>query len=368
MALTLNNFNGFESRGFEGFSASSGATIDTTTPTVSGDASAKFTANVVLGILSMPIAFGGTANQGDKIIGGGDFMVSDVTPATTSMALFSFSDGFLSSPIRVALKTDGDLSLIDSNDSEVAAYTPDISDNNWFHLELIFDNSATGDAKLYLNGQEVISVTGEDFSGAMDIIRIFNHPTTDKWADNLYIYTGASATDVILGADCFIHVNDSEDDTDVGDTLDAGTWANVGDIPIDDGSEASYTSATGDGGTTCDEGNYAGPYSEGKSSQQNRAIDPFLIGAINMIRAKRGNGGGTTHSVNIGNTTDGMTAEAITLSTSYENFFRVIQQNETSIMPRFAEDFQHGFKVQGARDMDVSALYSHLLVKRRRII
>ena len=66
--------------------------------------------------------------------------------------------------IRLRLKTDGNLAIIDANNSEVAvtSSTP-FAVETWHRVELRWRQSNSGDAEVWVDGSQILNVSGEDF-------------------------------------------------------------------------------------------------------------------------------------------------------------------------------------------------------------
>ena len=100
----------------------------------------------------------GFAPNGDFIWG---FYVRFTTLAPDPIADFMRSS---SESIRLRLKTDGNLAIIDANNSEVAVTSSSpFAANTWHRIELRWQQSNSGDADVWVDGNPQLSVSGEDF-------------------------------------------------------------------------------------------------------------------------------------------------------------------------------------------------------------
>jgi hypothetical protein len=346
MALTLNNFVGFETGGLEEVSASTGSPTAQTSVVRTGSYALQAAGERV----DIDLVEGGTSDAGDQYIVGFAYHVSDKTPASESHIVRGSGASSINFSLR--LQTDGDVVLWDETGTTRGTATDPLTENKWHYFELLWENLASGDFIVYLDGSEIINVTNQDFH-AEDLTRyIFWGPsTTGAYFDDVYMMSGATGTGDFLGPRTEVlgaYQNTAEDATDQGSALNNGTWANVGQTPFNDGTVADYQQNGAIAGyTICDEGNRAGPAGDAPGT---------ITGAKYIHRMARTNGSSpTTLDKSYGNSVDGVTSKdmASVLLVTYANFFEVSEA--AGVVPTNSENFAFGMGQTGSGGRDVLA-------------
>lgn len=364
MALVLNNFIGFETGGLEEAQSFQGSPVAVLGPVRTGNFSMHLPAGTVPSYRVAAFE-GGSGDQGNDYIVGFAFQTSDSTPAANVHILYAGQTAPDAS-LRLRLDTDGSLKLIDAGnsvvDSAAAAFTADI----WHYIEIWWENADSGDAKVFIDDSEVMSVTAQDFldAGAFTLYRFGGTATggPEFYYDDIYCMSGATGTGDFLGSRTEVlgpFQNTIEDATDQGATLDQGTWEKCSDTPgVDDGTPAGYTTGSAQTGfTICDEGGTGG-------DRQGPAelITGVSKGAKYIYRLNRGSGSGTVHRKRWGkNTSVQDSASDIGLGTGLGNYFQL--ETNTTYMPNVNTDnFATGFlKEAGGREIYCAEMWSMLL-------
>jgi hypothetical protein len=101
---------------------------------------------------------------------------------------------------------------ITDDNSDVYSITSSIkiTDNDWHHVAVIFDEDA--DAKLYIDGLEALGNLNRPFSGLIDEVRVFNEVLSDEEVSKLY--------------DEFTRIDGDANDDGFVDGLDYIIWLN----------------------------------------------------------------------------------------------------------------------------------------------
>ncbi len=343
MALTLNQFIGFETGGLEEATSTAG-TPEATEATVvrSGIRSLKMDGvndNYSFNPLGI-VASGGTGN-----ILGFAFYTTDKTPSGTRQFV-RMADDVDALILNIQLETNGDVVLLDNTGSNTAINDP-FTINQWHYIELFWEHSDSGSWELFVDGTSVGSGSSRDMSGGgtLDECSFFDIGQGIQYFDDVYWLSGATSISDRLGGssisempEVFGYQNTAEDATDQGDTLDNGTWALVSETPLNEGTsnDAFYDvgSAQKDGHTVTDEGSRSGP-----SGDANIDGDSNIKGGKWIHRLKRESGSGVDHVTVVGH--NGNTSEqAVTLGTGYGTFFYF---SVGADLPTSSETFAIGF-------------------------
>lgn len=266
--------------------------------------------------------------------------------------------------LELELEADGDFVVRDANNTVQATLTDPFEADRWYFIEVAFQNVNSGNLVLHIDGNEEISLSAKDwfYSDDIDHYTIRNNATTwgeTIFLDNIYTMSGAAGAADFIGPDARIagpYNNTVAGATDVGATLDDGTWADTSVTPPDDVQEAGYSnSGLTFGSTRCDEGTRLGPLNG----------TPDLTGAT-IIAAKwqgrlyRGNGSATTHRFVYGNHTY-ITNVVVQLDTTPESFSAVSKVGATET-PEADEIFEIGLrKGSGNREIYSYGLWCFLL-------
>lgn len=346
--MSLDNFIGFETGGLEE------AVSITNSPSVQ---------SVIVRTGSYALELAGNASvadyeidviaSGNQVVHGFAVRFTDVAP-TNDVDFWQYGRG-TNRAIRLRLKTTGDLKLVDSDNVEIATETTPFTADKWHYIEIFwYSNPTTGQAIVDLDGVEIISVSTQNFEDdtgvAADYFTGTDTATEDIYFDDYYRITNANDGDFlgpkveVLGA----YQNTVEDATDQGSALNNGTWADVGELPLVDGTQADYEQTGAiEGFTICDEGNRAGPAGDAPGT---------ITGAKYIQRMARTNGSSpTTLDKSFGNNSDGVTAVdvAATLTAAFQNLFVVSEA--AGVVPTNSENFAMGMGQTGSGGRDVLA-------------
>lgn len=291
---------------------------------------------------------------------------ADTTPASDIDFIKLFNG--LATPentVRFRLKTSGNVDIIDVNNSSVGTITTPFTNGTWHFLETeipVFNGTAS--LNMYIDDVSAISLTSKDFlgtsgggQGVLNFVRATGSVTTGETIcfDDYYSLGSASSISDRLTSSFYIprtFQNTDEDATDLGNTLDSGTWANAGETPINDTNHAVYSTSNVTGGTTTDS-----PSTRLGLTGSDITFSS-IKGAKFLHRLKRGGGGGTTHYKRYGNSGDGMTDTSISLTTSFVNYTTI--STSTSVVPTSSESFQYGMKTDGAQDIDAAEIWAFI--------
>lgn len=353
MPLVLNNFVGFETGGLEEASASSGSPLAATSIVRTGSYALELNASDQYDI--DPFESVSPDNIANAF--GFAFRTASSTP-TVDVDFLQALEG-TDPVIRLRWEaTSGDLILVDEPGSEVDTITNPFTVDTWHFVELRWTKSfASGVAEVFIDDSSSgLFVTNQQFETAaanpLDGYR-FESPASgpDIYIDDVYIMTGISSSGQFLGSGSEVlggYQNNVEDATDQGSALNNGTWADVGQTPFVDGTQADYQQDGAiEGFTICDEGVQPGPAGDAPGT---------IVGAKYIQRMARTNGSSpTTLDKSFGNSGDGVTAidVAATLTVAFQNLFVVSEA--ASIVPTNSENFAMGMGQTGSGGRDVLA-------------
>ena len=357
MALTLNNFTGFETQGAEEFNVVSSPTFNTSTPL-------RGTSSLGGGSADLPWVADGITDAGASYVFGALFRKAG-NPSSDS-GLLQVDDDTGATICGVSVNTSGALELKDAATGILD--TSSVLNNDQIYLIEVFAelNSASGAWEWFIDGVSEGSGTGADFtdgnafSSALSVLRfdaaLGGLPAVDL--DIGYILSGATSAANRLGiAEVFAYQNDQGASATpdggfgtVGTDLNTGTWDLVAETPSDttSGNVAIYTSA---GHGTVD---LTGP-----KDDANIDGDSNIIAIKGIWVAKRSNGGTSIHSVALGNDGDGNAPPetVITLTTVYATH-EVLRETD---LPLSTDLIRQGFETTGARDFDCGEMWAMLL-------
>ncbi len=363
MALTLNNFVGFETGGLEEAESTSGSPLIQTTVVRTGTYALQC---AVGGSDKFRVgAFdGGPSDAGDKYIVGFAFRTNDVTPSTGhNIVIAESSGGFRQMSLKLVATT-GDLELRNNPDSVVGTATAPLTVDTWHYIEIYWENTTSGVAEVFIDDVQVISVSAIDFFGG-DLFRYSFiggvGSDGDDFFDDIYMQSGATAASDRLGSAAEVisyrSSKSSVTPDDGGGDLDVGTWLAAQTIPFSAGIGAEYTSAGAGAVDTDDVGGSAG--TGGPNT------DADITGAIHAIKAinrmERATGTATAHYILLGNDVDGTTRSSdLDPGTSAANFFFVSEL--ATIMPLSTEFCRIGFEIDGAQAFECYDMLAQILV------
>lgn len=352
MALTVNEFIGFETGGLEESSSIAGTPVVQSTVKRSRTFALELNAATDTYIVS---PFSEVADAGNKEIWGGGVRFS-VLNVLTNFWQAADGGGF---NITLQLKANGDLALLNDLEVEVGTATNPFTVDTFHFIEVVWDHANPGKADVFVDDVSVISVTGQNFTSG-GTLAAWHFKCSDGITihfDDMYWLSGATSVSDRLGSLAAVlgaYQNTAEDALDLGDALETGTWANVSQTPANDANTASYTSNVKTGGTQTDEGTRAGPSGDAD-------VDGTIKAAKWIHRLKRGGGGGTTHWKRLGNSGDGMIDITMGVSPNFKEFFHISEL--ATQVPTTSEFFQQGFRVDGPRDIiggDIWAMLLHV--------
>lgn len=368
MALTINQFVGFETGGLEEASSTAGSP-DATEATVvrSGIRSLKLPHSGDSNYLVAP--FDIVADAGDDYVFGFGFRSNDVSPSTNTEFIQIQEAG--SNILGLILSTGGSLVLVDTNgNTSVTVFQP-FTNNTWHYIEVYFQHLNSGSATVFIDNALRGSISVKDFSdgGTLDSFnfrQISGNTSSDFFFDDFYFLSGATASsDRLTPCEVFGYQNDNAtataDDGAVGadpGTLDTGNWDDSAETPANDTNNSNFSVTAADSGVAyADGGSRAGP-----SGDANINGDSNIKAWKGIWRADRTGGSGTTHTIYIGNdsdVTDGFDSTTVTLlSGTVSNFFLLSETDP----PLSTENFAQGFgKTSGGRDFDNREMWATLL-------
>lgn len=356
MALTLNNFIGFETGGLEEASGLTGSMTVISDPVRTGNYALSGSASGLYEILP----FESVADAGDKQIVGVAVYFHDITPAFNTIFLTAYEDGDDANALfHARLETSGSfrMNYVTGGDTMSAPFTQ----NKWHYLEIVWQHLDSATVDVYVDGSSIGSFSGKDLSrgGTFDGYQLYWSSYTDQVYDDFYCMSGATGVSDLLGPRVEVlgaFQNNVEDATDQGTTLDIGDWANSGSTPLYSVSlDPAYQGGAQTGYTRCDEGDRDGPLA---------LITGTSKGAKWLHRLNRTNGSGTTHYKRYGaydGASDQVLDAAVTLGTGYANFF-TITETDAQVPSDTDEYFCSGIrKTTGGRFITANEIWAFLL-------
>jgi len=361
MALTINFADGAESGGGE-FATLAGATSQSSIFRSGYSGGYAYEFSSAAAAITISDVFEGVSDGGTAYGIIFAFRIEDFSADAEQRLCILDSSGGNHGSVR--FKTNGDIAIYDSTDTEVSSASHSLVVDTWYQGGFYIENSATGDAEFFVadadgaNRSSLISATSEDFDdgGSVTGVGVVKATTAtanqDMWIDDIVFTSGLTGTVDMIDDGNVVYVTQSYGNTtqgstsDTGDNLDAGTWANAFVLPAADGSVAGYTGNPRSGSVICNDGTRTGPSGDIPAGATTRVM-------TTAYRAMRGSGGGTTHNREIGNDTDGTTTVAFpSLTTGFLNY--VTSSNAAGVLPTSTENAQLGMGLSGAQDLDVS--------------
>lgn len=366
MALTINDMSGGELNGLQELSASSGSPTAPSTNPRTGTFHYRLDANE--SITFDP--FVSVADAGTDYVVGFGVNLSDKTPAVN--ADFLRISEVTSIILILELQTNGDVLVQDVDNNTIRTINDPFTDGTYHYIEVYFQHADSATVEVFIDNVSQGSDSAKDLNAteAIDKVIFINQGSTGITVDidDYYFESGATAaTDRLSTSSAGVEVlgvyqNTVEDATDQGDALANGTWALVGEVPLNEGAsnDAQYVD-TGNltGSTICDSADSnARP---GPSGDANVDGDSNIKAAKWIGRFKRGTGGGRTHNFYGGN--DGAGANHATwiasndaktlgmaLTTGFVTFTMISESTE---VPSSTEDFQYGFSKDTTAGQDI---------------
>lgn len=352
---TINNFVGFETGGTEETSTVTGPVTIQSGTVRTGTFAAQLDANAFLAIAP----FEDVADAGDDQIVGFAIRFTDTTPLLSTLIFRALES--TGTALRLRLLTNGDLALRDANDVQVGLATNPFTVDTWHYVEVRWQHLNSGAADVFIDGVSAISVTAQDFDdgSGLNNYQFANSSGSGitSFVDDVYMLSGAAGTGDFLGTTTEVLGAYQKTDggaTDLGDTLDVGTWALASETPGDDtaGNTAEYTGTPLSGAMDCNSGTRAGP-----------SGDPAVTGTLHAAKwiytLRRSAGGPTTHEIRYGNSGDGLTNRTVSLTTSLATFVKVSEA--ATEVPLTTETFQIGMAVTGPRIIRLGDAWAMLL-------
>ena len=244
MALTQNNFVGFESGGLEELSNTAGSPVIVTTPVRTGNYALHLPEGANLAEIK-PLL--NTTDAGAKFIVGFAVRFTDVSPGAECR--FFGSNGAVSIPIGLRLATDGDLELLDVGGIVVGTATTPFTVDTWHYIEVYWEHVDSGVAEVFVDGTQVIDVSAQDFLSASDFMveyrwENFTSTTTSVYVDDIYCMSGATAASDRLGDGVGVYAYKHPK---TGKTPDAGSGGTAG-VDLDTAAWTETITGTNTGG------------------------------------------------------------------------------------------------------------------------
>jgi hypothetical protein len=290
----------------------------------------------------------------------------------------------LSSPateMGLRLEANGDITLLDAAETVQATATTPVSADTWYIFEVRYlPSSSVGECQVWYKefgtgsftdlfggnqtsltlGGTYSSMDGMGFQGQLGGA----NDDTVYFAGSYCMINSTAAADR-LDSDFEVigpYQNNSGVETTVsdhGNNLDAGDWDNVFEIPFSDTAAlAEFTGNPDLGGMNFDAGSRAGP------SGDARIDGTSNIKAWRAIwRGQRGNGGGGTHSLYVGDDggtwTAGFDSMAMTLGVTDGNHY--FCTDVSTNMPTSTDNFAMGFGTTANRDIKCREMAAFVL-------
>ena len=268
--------------------------------------------------------------------------------------------------IRLRIKAvTGNLVIVDANNVEQATVSAPFAQNTWYYVELYCKESGTiGEATLFIDSTQVAALTNQDFStGTAPSTRAdFTGSLIvgeDIWIDDHYHLQVDSAADRLGPSEVLAYQTGNLTATsDLSNNLDTGVWNNAGKTPLETATTRISFTGSPDLGSVYFDDAASGGRGPGPSGGA-YTLNGTLRGAKYCGWFFRGTGGGSTHSMYVGNNTDGVTARTILLGTSagwMESY-----ETAATIVPSASEVFAMGFGTGGAQDVLCDEMWAMVL-------
>ena len=240
MAFTLHLLDGAETGGLERITLAAGPTVSTAVRTgtngfycFTGHGTAKY---VQYSLFEYQGSLQGTGNVAG-------FRIKGLYP--NSATIYQATHANDTNNISMIALGGGGIRLRSSGGTTLKDYYG-ISTTDWSEIGIYWEATATGAWELFVDGVSIDSGTADFTTNGTDIeknkvwFKNDSGDTNPSYLDDIYFGSGAtSSADVPHGLEIFATVGDGSATTG-GDTLDAGSWANVQEIPKVDANLASY--------------------------------------------------------------------------------------------------------------------------------
>jgi hypothetical protein len=367
MALTINNFTGFETQGNEEASATASTPAYATTGQRTGGACLEV--NGVGESYDLPWVVPGVTDAGNKHIVFFAFKCSSGAGRFTVYVLDD-SAGVIA---QVGVLSAGDLRLYDANGTALDTTSgTDYRDASWHTIHVYADlNSASGGWEWWVDGTSEGSGSAADltdgnaFGSASSALRLERTAGTVNF-DDVYILSGATATtDKFDDAEVFMYQNGAGATqtpdgglvtvgTSGGDATDLGNWSTTADTPYSSTTIRYDVTAARGGSVDTDHSTRGGP-----SGDTNIDGDANIKSVKGVWEADRSNGSGTTFYLGMGDSGDTNVADnTVTLGTSNPAFYERIFTN----LPTSSQFIRMGVgKSSGGRDIFCREMWAMVL-------
>ncbi len=359
MALTLNNFVGYETNGLEEALGTTGSPTLTTSPLRTGDWSLEL--NVASERYDID-AFESVADAGDyQMIGVAVYVDRD--SGTIQRFLFAMEGTAL--VWELGVNNVGTMQLWDAEGVSIDTQSSAMTQGAWNYVEVLWQHQASGQIIVYVDGVQKMNLTARDLTdgGTFDTYRL--QGTTTKFVfDDFYCMSGASGVgDFLGGVEVLRYQNRTNSATpDAGNALGVGVWQDVGETPLDvEATEVGYTDGGAVEGTIYTDDTASGNHGRhGPHGDSDIDGDANMKGAKWLHRLKRGTGPGTAHHTTHGNDVDTLESHSVTLTTGYASFFAISEALDH--VPSSAEHFANGFgKASGGREIYCAEIWAFAL-------
>ncbi len=355
MAFTLNNFVGFETGGKEEIDAESGTVTITAGGrtgayhvNIAGATGNNFTIN----------CFDFISDAGSKQAIGFWFR-SNSTDTSAFPLLITAHEG---SPICFHIQEHRQssstfkLRTLDANGDHSGTTTTVFNNGTWYFIEIYLDNADPGTVEIWVDGVQELDVSSKDFTtgGSFSKYVFRSASGFDQDFDDIYIASGLTATSELFGDfEVFMRQNVNTTATPDGGALGnagtvaaVGTWDDAAETPLDataGTNEVEYT-ADPSGGSVDSIAMDSGSDFDGDSN---------IKGIKGIWHLDRDGGGGTTHSVVLGNDGDGNSPPATTvaLTTTPTDFF-VLRTTDLPLVSA-SDLIRQGAWTGGAQDIHI---------------
>lgn len=362
MALTVNNYCGFETGGAEeALSVSASPTYLTTDPR-SGSRHLSLDASDVYVLPGKPT---GITDAGNNYILTFFLKAVDQTPtaATNVITVETTGDRLC---WHLEAQTDGTFTLLDSKSATIRSSITGPSSSVYTRYDVYFEISTTGVIEVVVDGVSQGSDSAQDllFSGTEDGVdkTTFTGPTgiVSPWRiDDVLLLSGATAvTDRFSDVEVYAYQNNqgastasdgglASVGTSGGDNA-ANNWDRCAETPLDNSVATSFT-ASGVAGSV----DLTGP-----SGDANIDGDSNIKAVKGVWNLSRGNGGSSTHYIGLGDSGDTDVADqTVSLTNTFANFEWLRETN----LPTASQFIRQGFGTSGARDINCGDMWAMLL-------
>ncbi|KKL58930.1 hypothetical protein LCGC14_2220410, partial [marine sediment metagenome] len=356
MAFGLRNFCGFETGGLEEAQAVAGSPTVVNTNVRSGaycllmDAAAdQYDMDFMALVLGGFVCFG--------------FRTDDATPAAirTILEIRTANDEV---ELSVKLNTDGKLRFTVAGNSTDYDGTTVLSDGTYHYLEVfLLAHETAGRAKLWIDNAStpeinVSSIDTKAGTALLSYCRLLGATEAFRFDDVYFGNDGGDPSPPFDPAEVFKYQSVKASATpDTGGNLNAGTWDKAGETPLAaTATNPAYTSA-GAGSVDTDAANGS---PEGPKNDARIDGDTNIKGMKGISNMRRSGGGGSIHSILMGNDVDGTTTfPDIDPTTAFKNYFVVTES--AGVVPLSTEYCSIGFQTTGAQDYECQEQWAMLL-------